>query len=63
MALKLMPKNNQTMLTIFIVITQERTFPLARTVEFNLCGYIMTETEHPKRFLLETQRGQTFKAK
>jgi len=63
MAIKLMPKNNQTMLTVFTVTTQETTLPLARIAEFNYCGYIMTEKEHPKLFILETQRGRTFKAK
>jgi hypothetical protein len=63
MAIKLMPKNNQIMLTVFTFTTQETILPLARTAEFNLCGYIMTETEHPKLSILETQRGRTFKAK
>jgi hypothetical protein len=54
-----MPKNNQTMLTVFTVTTPETTFALAGTAEFNLCGYIMTQTEHPKLFMLETQRGRS----
>jgi len=60
------------MLTIFTVLvnnadgfygTQETTFISAKTAEFSLCGYSMTQTEHPKLFILETQRGRTFKAR
>jgi len=47
-ATKLTPKSNHTMLTVFMITTQDTTFALAKTAEFNLCGYIMTQTEHPK---------------
>jgi len=30
------------MLIVFTVTTQDTTFALAKTAEFNLCGYIMT---------------------
>jgi len=45
------------------VTTQEITFVLTKTAEFNLCGYIMIKMEHSKLFILETQRGRTFKAR
>ncbi|KAL6419585.1 hypothetical protein ACFW04_011315 [Cataglyphis niger] len=46
---------------IYTVTTKETTFALARTSDTNLCGYRITQTEHPKLFILETQSGRTFK--
>lgn len=43
--------------------TQETTFALTKTTEMSLCGYKLIQTEHPKLFILETQRGHTFKTK
>jgi len=62
-AIKLTPRSNHTISTVFMVITQETTFVLAKTTEFNLCRYIMTQTEYPKLFILETQQGRTFKTR
>jgi hypothetical protein len=50
-AIKLMPRINHTMLTIFTVTTQQTTFALAKIAEFNLYGYIMIQTEHSKLFI------------
>lgn len=47
--------------TIYTVTTKDTTFALAKTNEFNLCGYKILRTEHPKLFILETQPGRTFK--
>lgn len=60
-ASKLTPKQNQTLPTVYTVTTQDTTFALTRTKEFTLCGYTLLQTEHPKLFILETQRGNTFK--
>jgi len=51
------------MLTVFTVTIQETTFALEKIVEFNLCGYIMTQTKYPKLFILEILRGRTFKTR
>jgi hypothetical protein len=40
---------------------ETRTFALAQITDTNLCGYKITQTEHPKLFILETQPGRTFK--
>jgi len=45
----------------FTITTQDTTFALVKIAELNLC--IMTQTEHLKLFILETQRGRTFKAR
>jgi len=62
-AVKWTLRNNHTMLTVFTVTTQETTFALAKIAEFNLYGYIMIQAEYPKLFILETQRGRTFKTR
>jgi len=53
-ATKLTPRSYHTMLIVFTVTTQNTTFALEKTTEFNLCGYMMTQTKHPKLFVLET---------
>jgi len=64
-ATKLTPRSIHTMLTVFTITTQDTTFALkifaVKTAELNLC--IMTQTEHLKLFILETQRERTFKAR
>ncbi|EZA46518.1 hypothetical protein X777_00076, partial [Ooceraea biroi] len=62
MAHRLTPKPGEEALIIYTVTTKETTFALAKTNDFNLCGYRMMQTEHPKLFILETQREKTFKA-
>lgn len=63
-AYKIMPPPGQSDApTIYTVTTSEATFALARTSESNICGYNIIHTEHPKLFLLESQRHGTFKGK
>lgn len=62
-AIKLTPKEDQRSPIIYTVTTKETTFALAKTTETNLCGYKLVQTEHPKLFILETQKGRTFKAR
>jgi len=58
---KLTPRANQTSPTVYTVTTRETTFALTKTAEVSLCGYTLVQTEHPKLFILETQRDHTFK--
>lgn len=46
--------------TIYSLVTQEITFALMKTKELPLCGYTLLCTEHPKLFILEANRGDTF---
>lgn len=46
--------------TIYSLTTQDITFALTRTKEQPLCGYTLLRTEHPKLFILETKKGDTF---
>lgn len=46
---------------IYTVTTKETTFALAKTMESNLCGYKMIQTEHPKLSILETHPDRVFK--
>jgi len=62
-ASKLYPKTNGTSPTIYTVTTKDTTFALTKTDDFNLCGYVLFRTEHPKLLILETQRGHTFKTR
>lgn len=61
LGVKLVPKSNQTAPVIYTVTTKDTTFALTRTTDFSLCGYRLTQTEHPKLFILETTKGRTFK--
>lgn len=45
---------------VYSLVTQDITFALTKTTEQPLCGYTLLRTEHPKLFILETQRGNTF---
>jgi len=62
-ATRLTPKANQTAPTVYTVTTQDTTFALTKTADLDLCGYRLTQTEHPKLFILETQRGRTFRTR
>lgn len=62
-ASKLTPRTNQTAPTVYTVTTKETTFALTKTTEISLCGYTLSQTEHPKLFILETQRDQTFRVR
>jgi len=46
--------------TIYTLVTEDITFALTKTKEQPLCGYTLLRTEHPKLFILETQKGNTF---
>lgn len=63
MAIKLSPKENDTAPTIYTVTAQDVTFALTRVTDFSLCGYQLIQTEHPKLFILETQKGRTFRTR
>lgn len=58
---KLTPKDDQPSPIIYTVTTRETTFALTKTADFDLCGYRLTQTEHPKLFILETTKERTFK--
>lgn len=45
---------------VYSLTTQDVTFALTRTKEQPLCGYTLLRTEHPKLFILETKKGDTF---
>lgn len=62
-ATKLTSKEIHTSPTVYTVTTQDTTFALTRTAEYNLCGYKLFRTEHPKLLILETQRERTFKTR
>lgn len=48
---------------VFSLTTQETTFALAAKSTKHLCGYTLIRTEHPKLYILETQKGRTFTGK
>lgn len=52
--------NRQPSQSVYALTTQEITFALTKTGEQPLCGYTLLITEHPKLFLLETTKGNTF---
>lgn len=61
---KLIPRPGQEDTPIvYTVTTKETTFALAKINDFNLCGYQVTQTEHPKLFILETEKGRTFRTR
>ncbi|XP_076479609.1 uncharacterized protein LOC117165189 [Bombus vancouverensis nearcticus] len=55
--------NRESAQPVYALTTQEVTFALTKTGEQPLCGYTLLSTEHPKLFLLETTRGNTFISK
>ncbi|KYN00578.1 hypothetical protein ALC62_08647 [Cyphomyrmex costatus] len=67
LATRLVPKNNYSTPTVYTVTTQdtvvfkETTFALTKTID--VCGYKLSQTEHPKLFILQTQKGRTFKTR
>lgn len=63
LATKLTPKAIGTTTIIYTLTTQETIFALTKTTEFNFCGYQLTQTEHPKLFILETEGGCTFRTR
>ena len=59
-ATKLTTVGDATSPDVYTLTTQETTFRLARQSNQSLCGYTLIRTEHPKLFILETQRGESF---
>ncbi|XP_050452326.1 uncharacterized protein LOC126851966 isoform X2 [Cataglyphis hispanica] len=49
--------------TVVTLESQETTFSLTLTRPHTICGYTLYSTEHPKLFIFETQKGNTFKTK
>lgn len=62
-AYKLTTKTGQDAPVIYTVTTKETTFALTKASDTNLCGYNIINTEHPKLFLLEVNKGQSFKTR
>lgn len=62
-AIRLSPKAGTQGPVIYTVTSQETTFALTRTTDFTLCGYLISKTEHPKLFIMETEKGATFQAR
>lgn len=60
-AVRLSPLANQTTTIVYTVTSKDTTFALTKTDEYNLCGYKLFRTEHPKLVIMETQKGRTFK--
>lgn len=46
--------------TVYSLVTQDITFALTTTRGQPLCGYTLLSTEHPKLFVLETTKDDTF---
>ncbi|XP_076384513.1 uncharacterized protein LOC143263387 [Megalopta genalis] len=52
--------NQQPTPSVFALTTKEITFAFTKTGEMPICGYTLFQTEHPKLFILETNKGNTF---
>ncbi|KYM97148.1 hypothetical protein ALC62_12176, partial [Cyphomyrmex costatus] len=63
LATRLIPQTNSSAPTVYTVTTQETTFALTKTIDIDVCGYKLSHTEHPKLFILQTQKGRTFKTR
>ncbi|KYN00614.1 hypothetical protein ALC62_08613, partial [Cyphomyrmex costatus] len=63
LATKLSPRVNHSIPTVYTVTTQETTFALTKTTELDVFDYKLSQTEHPKLFILQTQKGRTFKTR
>lgn len=63
-ATKLTPMNpTEHESEVYTMTTGEITFALEKRAEYHLCGYTLLRTEHPKLFILETEKGRTFSVK
>lgn len=62
-AVKLQDKPDSPATTVYTLNTRDTTFALTITKPHTICGYIILGTEHPKLFIFETLKGETFKAK
>ncbi|KYN50093.1 hypothetical protein ALC62_00121 [Cyphomyrmex costatus] len=63
LATRLVPKDNYSTPVVYTVTTQETTFALTKTIDLDVCGYKLSQTEHPKLFILQTEKGRTFKTR
>ncbi|KAG7196402.1 hypothetical protein KM043_018544, partial [Ampulex compressa] len=45
---------------IYTLTTNDVTFALAKISETKICGYTLLRTEHPKLFILETEKDKSF---
>ncbi|KYN08239.1 hypothetical protein ALC62_00780 [Cyphomyrmex costatus] len=63
LATRLVPQVNYSTPIVYTVTTQETTFALTKTTDMDVCGYKLSQTEHPKLFILQTQKGRTFKTR
>ncbi|KYQ60096.1 hypothetical protein ALC60_00858, partial [Trachymyrmex zeteki] len=63
LATKLSSKKNQSTPTMYTVTIQDTTFALTKTSDIDVCGFRLAQTEHPKLFILETQKGRTFSSR
>lgn len=60
MATKITPSPTTPHKSIMYTVTKgDKVFALMRKSEHHLCGYTLVQTEHPKLFIVETQRGRT----
>lgn len=48
---------------VYSLSTRDVTFALTAKGYDNVCGYMVTKTEHPRLAILETTRGETFTSK
>ncbi|XP_076384553.1 uncharacterized protein LOC143263569 [Megalopta genalis] len=48
---------------MYTVATQDIAFALTSTAKTNICGYTLIRTEHPKLFILDTNKEGKFKSK
>lgn len=62
-ASKLSPRENSTAPIVYSAVVQDMLFALTKISVFNLCGYQMIQTDHPKLFILETEKGKTFRTR
>jgi len=62
-AMKLKGESDPITTVVYTLNTRDTTFALTVTKPHIICGYSILGTEHPKLFIFETQRGNTFKTK
>lgn len=55
LAIKIQENNNINSAVVYSLTTQDITFALTKTKEQPLCEYTLSQTEHPKLFILETK--------
>lgn len=48
---------------VYSLTTKEITFALSKRSEYNVCGYTLVQTEHPKLLVVETPKNNPFTTK